>query len=140
MPALEAAADLPIHSTDFAGARSLNYRTWYDQKELIEYWVHDKRPLDVKPWPVPLKLDLDDQSKFLNLHPLQVFACWNGMSVFDAAVFVEHGIRFRVGRSDKDKDTGVMKQPTDIVSECYLTSVDMWSAGIGKIVLAPRAR
>ena len=61
------------------------------------------------------------------------------MSVFSASAFLERGIRFRWGHSDHHED-GSPKEPTDIVSECYLTSVDLWKEGMGKIVLASRSR
>jgi hypothetical protein len=61
------------------------------------------------------------------------------MAAFSPSVFLEHGIRFRGAHSDHDK-YGNVKEPSDIASECYLISVDMWKKKIGKIVLASRAR
>jgi alpha-1,3-mannosyltransferase len=105
---------------------------------LVEYF-HDGRSLDEKPIPVPLPFDPEDHGRFVSLLPLQVFSCWNGMAAFTADVFLKYGIRFRGAHSDHEVD-GSVKEPSDIASECYLASVDMWKAKIGKIVLASRAR
>ena len=113
-------------------------RPWYDKEALVKYW-HDDRPLDSKTAPQALPLDPADRAKFDALKPLQVFSCWNGMSAFSASAFLEHSIRFRWGHNDHHED-GSPKEPTDIASECYLTSVDLWKEGMGKIVLASRSR
>lgn len=72
--------------------------------------------------------------------PLQVFSCWNGATVFDAAAFLPpHNIKFRVAANDLG-DNGVPKTVTEKASECFLTSVDLWKAGMGKILIVPKAR
>ncbi|KAF8321945.1 cryptococcal mannosyltransferase 1-domain-containing protein [Cantharellus anzutake] len=118
--------------------RAMSGDPWYEHDGLVKYF-RDPRSLDEKIAPTPLPDRTEDRHRFENLMPLQVFACWNGMAAFDSSVFIEHDIRFRMGLSDHHEN-GEIKQPTDIVSECYLTSVDMWKKGIGKILLASRAR
>lgn len=113
-------------------------RTWYDRKELVSYW-HDDRPLDDRPIPQVLPHDPEDRRRFESLLPVQVFSCWNGLSAISASAFVDQNIRFRVAHSDKNYD-GTVKEPTDIASECYLLGVDLWKKGMGKLVLASRAR
>lgn len=61
------------------------------------------------------------------------------MAAFSSSVFMERNIRFREARSDYDDD-GRIKAVTEIASECYLTSVDMWKAGLGKVLLVSRSR
>ena len=104
----------------------------------MEYF-HDGRSPDEKPIPVPVPFDPEDHVRFVSLLPVQVFSCWNGMAALSPSVFLDHGIRFRGGHSDHDED-GNVKEPSDIASECYLISVDMWKKEIGKIVLASRSR
>ncbi|KAF1952166.1 hypothetical protein CC80DRAFT_181283 [Byssothecium circinans] len=61
--------------------------------------------------------------------PLQVFACWNGITVFTAKPIMEHKIKFRY-------------VPNDDKNECYqsepnLFAKDMWFHGYGKIAVVP---
>jgi Cryptococcal mannosyltransferase 1 len=126
-----------VHGSGFHRLNKLR-SPWYEQTGLVKYF-HDGRSLDEKPIPVPLPFDPEDHERFVSLLPLQVFSCWNGMAAFDPAVFLEHGIRFRGAGSDHG-GWGNVKELSDIASECYLISVDMWRKKIGKIVLASRAR
>ncbi|KAF8317701.1 hypothetical protein DL93DRAFT_528119 [Clavulina sp. PMI_390] len=118
--------------------RSISGRPWYDRENLTKYW-HDPAALDAKVPPTPLPFEPEGRERFESLRPVQVFSCWNGMAAFTASAFVEKGIRFRVAENDHHGD-GAQKKPTDIASECFLSSVDLWKAGMGKIVLASRAR
>jgi alpha-1,3-mannosyltransferase len=60
--------------------------------------------------------------------------------VFDARGFLPpHNIRFRIAQNDFDEN-GIAKTVTEKASECFLPSVDMWKAGMGKIVIIPKAR
>ncbi|PVH93164.1 glycosyltransferase family 69 protein, partial [Periconia macrospinosa] len=61
--------------------------------------------------------------------PLQVFACWNGITVFTAKPFMEKKIKFRYVPADSEK-------------ECYqaepnLFAKDMWHHGYGRIGIVP---
>jgi hypothetical protein len=70
-----------------------------------------------------------------------VFSCWNGATVFDADVFAApDGIRFRMSRVKDFDDNGQLQLYSDRVSECFLSSVDMWKHGRGKIMIVPKAR
>jgi len=70
---------------------------------------------------------------------LQVFSCWNGATVIDAAAFLPpHNIRFRTAKNDLDEH-GKAKEVTEKASECFLTSVDLWKANMGKILVVPKA-
>lgn len=113
-------------------------RPWYEHDALVDYF-HDPRPLDVKRPPTPLYDDPVNRARFTSFLPVQVFSCWNGMAAFSSTVFLDHGIRFRTAYSDHGED-GAIKEVTEIASECYLSSVDMWKAGIGKILLVSRSR
>lgn len=111
---------------------------WYEHDALIDYY-RDPRSLDVKRAPSPLYDDPENRARFLSLLPIQVFSCWNGMAAFTATAFLNHDIRFREARNDHD-DAGNVKIVTEKASECYLSSVDMWKAGLGRILLVTRAR
>ena len=92
------------------------------------------------PLPQLLPYDEADRLRFEANLPIQVFSCWNGATVIDAAAFLPpHNLRFRVAQHDLDED-GKPKEVTEAQSECFLSSVDLWKMGMGKIVLAPRAR
>lgn len=61
--------------------------------------------------------------------PVQVFACWNGITVFTAKPFMEQKIKFRFVPNDDEK-------------ECYqaepnLFAKDMWYHGYGRIGVVP---
>lgn len=58
--------------------------------------------------------------------PFQVFSCWNGITIFDAAPFTRDGVRFRSAREH----------------ECYLgepvhMDKDFWARGYGRIAVVP---
>ncbi|SGZ26514.1 BQ5605_C024g09930 [Microbotryum silenes-dioicae] len=63
--------------------------------------------------PMPLS---PDRFRLYDLQPVQVFSCWNGVTIIDADLFVnpKHALRFR---DDGD---------TDRQSECYLFCSDLW--------------
>ncbi|SCV70532.1 BQ2448_1926 [Microbotryum intermedium] len=63
--------------------------------------------------PLPLS---PDRFRLYDLRPVQVFSCWNGVTIIDADLFVNprHALRFR--------DDG----NTDRQSECYLFCSDLW--------------
>ncbi|KAI0028568.1 cryptococcal mannosyltransferase 1-domain-containing protein [Vararia minispora EC-137] len=87
----------------------------------------------------PLRDSPKDRARFENHLPLQVFSCWNGATVFDADVFAApDGIRFRMSHADIGED-GRPAAFSDKASECFLSSVDMWKAGRGKIMVVPKA-
>jgi len=58
--------------------------------------------------------------------PIQVFACWNGLTAFDAAPFTQAGVRFRTNRH----------------GECNLgepghMAKDFWARGYGRLAIVP---
>jgi hypothetical protein len=72
--------------------------------------------------------------------PLQVFSCWNGAAAFDADAFAApDGIRFRMAHADLDEE-GRPLPFSDMTSESFLSSVDMWKRGRGRIMVVPKAR
>jgi len=76
---------------------------------------------------------------FANL-PIQVFSCWNGATVFDADAFAgPDGIRFRMSHAELD-DEGRPLAVSDMASESFLSSVDMWKHGRGRIMVVPKVR
>lgn len=88
-----------------------------------------------RPLPPLLPQDPIDHTRFMGLLPLQVFSCWNGITAISASAFLPpHSIRFREAKNDPGKEA------TEKASECFLLPVDLWKAGMGKILVAPRAR
>ncbi|ODQ50383.1 hypothetical protein SAICODRAFT_31929 [Saitoella complicata NRRL Y-17804] len=73
------------------------------------------------------------QWRFRERRPFQVFSCWNGLVVMDAAPFYEHDgvdpVRFRAGNVSAGECQA---------SECELVCRDFWSHGFGKIAVIPR--
>lgn len=115
--------------------------TFYKWEELVAWYNGpDPPPGEHRKVPQLLPYDPADRERFEAGLPLQVFSCWNGATVFDAAAFLPpHNIRFRIAKNDFDEN-GVAKTVTEKASECFLTSVDMWKAGLGKILIVPKAR
>ncbi|KAL7795835.1 alpha-1,3-mannosyltransferase CMT1 [Trichoderma ceciliae] len=69
----------------------------------------------------------DTKSRFDLLRPFQVFACWNGATVFSAQPILE-GLHFRINYDQ----TGECFQ-----GEPVLFCKDMWWRGYGKIAVVP---
>jgi alpha-1,3-mannosyltransferase len=92
--------------------------------------------------PLALQDDPADRVRFEAGLPLQVFSCWNGATVLDAAAFLPpHGLRFRQSRADADPRLGgAPRNATMQASECFLSSVDLWKMGMGRIGIVPQAR
>lgn len=113
-------------------------RTFYNYEELVAWY---NGPSDQeKKVPQLLPHDPTDRERFQAGLPTQVFSCWNGATVFDATAFLPpHNIRFRIATNDLDEN-GVPKTITEKASECFLTSVDLWKVGMGKILIVPKAR
>lgn len=114
---------------------SIFSRTFYHYDEMVE-WFNGAH----KVVPRLLPHDPEDRARFEAGLPLQVFSCWNGATIFDAAAFLPpNNVRFRTAKNDIDEN-GVAKTVTEKSSECFLTSVDLWKAGMGKILIVPKAR
>jgi alpha-1,3-mannosyltransferase len=120
---------------------SFDHRTFYRYEELVEYFNGpDPPPGQSKTVPQLLPYDEADRIRMDEHLPLQVFSCWNGATVIDAAAFLHpHNIRFRTAKNDVDEH-GKAKEVTEKASECFLTSVDLWKANMGKILVVPKAR
>jgi len=98
-----------------------------------------------------LPLDARDRARFLAHAPLQVFSCWNGAALLDAAPFADaaHPLRFRVSHAadapgpdsgeEADEERAARVHAQGKASECFLPSVDLWRRGLGRILLVPRA-
>ena len=116
-------------------------RTFYRYDELVEYFNGPPAPEgQTKPVPQLLPYDEVDRVRMDELLPLQVFSCWNGATVIDANAFLQpHNIRFRTAKNDLDEH-GKSKEVTEKASECFLASVDLWKAKMGKILVVPKAR
>ncbi|KAF8603333.1 hypothetical protein BDV93DRAFT_508560 [Ceratobasidium sp. AG-I] len=116
------------------GPRGVIYDRWvirtsrgtpfYRQNELVEFFG-DPDDIELKPRPIALqeKDDKSDREALEKGDPFQVFSCWNGVTAFTA-------------HDDPESKDGA----TDKASECYLSSVDLWKAGLGRIMVVPRAR
>lgn len=116
--------------------------------------------MDSKPRPqiLPEVEDTQDRHAYEAGNPFQVFSCWNGVTAFSGkdthpirilgsepsdvclaladAFAPPTSLRFRTAHNDPDSKDGV----TDKASECYLSSVDLWKAGLGRIIVVPRTR
>ena len=83
--------------------------------------------------------DAETRERIQSALPTQVFSCWNGATAFDASVFASPtDLRFRASHGDFDEQ-GQLREITEKASECFLSSVDLWKAGLGRIVLVPKA-
>ncbi|KAB5592320.1 Alpha-1,3-mannosyltransferase CMT1 [Ceratobasidium theobromae] len=132
-----------------SGPRALIYDRWvlrtmrggpfYRQKDLIDFFAPPDDDMDSKPRPqiLPEVEDTQDRHAYEAGNPFQVFSCWNGVTAFSADAFAPPtSLRFRTAHNDPDSKDGV----TDKASECYLSSVDLWKAGLGRIIVVPRTR
>jgi alpha-1,3-mannosyltransferase len=70
--------------------------------------------------------DPESKAKFDAHQPFQVFACWNGMTVFTAAPILEREIAFRMHYEDEC-----------LQGEPQLFCKDMWFKGWGRIAAIP---
>ncbi|KAG8725343.1 capsular associated protein [Ceratobasidium sp. 395] len=130
------------------GPRGLVYDRWvlrtmrgapiYRQKDLVEFFgPPDDIELKPRPTILPEKDDEQDKAALDAGEPFQVFSCWNGMTAFTASVFASPtSLRFRTAHNDPDSKDGA----TNKASECYLSSVDLWKADLGRVLVVPRAR
>ncbi|KAG8693015.1 hypothetical protein FRC08_009376 [Ceratobasidium sp. 394] len=130
------------------GPRGLVYDRWvlrtmrgtpfYQQKELVDFFgPPDDIELKPRPRILPEEADEQDRLALETGDPFQVFSCWNGVTAFTASVFaLPTSLRFRTARNDPDSKDGV----SDKASECYLSSIDLWKAGLGRVMVVPRAR
>ncbi|KAI0311465.1 cryptococcal mannosyltransferase 1-domain-containing protein [Amylostereum chailletii] len=122
--------------------RTMTGRVFYIWEDLVA-WMYPPEDMPTTngrgTLPPLLPYDEADRARFEERLPLQVFSCWNGATVIDAEVFLEpHDVRFRIAGADLDEN-GVPKTVTEMASECFLSSVDFWKKGFGKILIAPRA-
>ncbi|KAG8729103.1 hypothetical protein FRC12_021254 [Ceratobasidium sp. 428] len=148
------------------GPRGLIYDRWvlrtmrgtpiYRQKDLVEFFGPPE-DIELKPRPKILseKDDKRDKAALDASEPFQVFSCWNGVTAFtgkrsscivSASQFIYSAIasvfapptslRFRTAHNDPNSTDGA----TNKASECYLSSVDLWKANLGRVMVVPRAR
>ncbi|KAG8729044.1 capsular associated protein [Ceratobasidium sp. 428] len=131
------------------GPRGLVYDRWvlrtmrgtpiYRQKDLVEFFGPPD-DIELKPRPKILS-EKDDERDKATLdagEPFQVFSCWNGLiySVPASVFATPTSLRFRTAHNDPNSTDGA----TDKASECYLSSVDLWKADLGRVMVVPRAR
>jgi alpha-1,3-mannosyltransferase len=70
--------------------------------------------------------DPEDHQRIMQAMPVQVYSCWNGLSVINSEPLKKHRIKFRAAKADECQ-----------TSECQLLARDFWTHGYGKIVLIP---
>ncbi|KAG9122653.1 hypothetical protein FRC07_000878 [Ceratobasidium sp. 392] len=118
--------------------RTMRGTPFYQQKELVDFFgPPDDIELKPRPRILPEQGDERDRAALEAGNPFQVFSCWNGVTAFTASVFAPPtSLRFRTTHSDPDSKDGA----SDKASECYLSSVDLWKADLGRIIVVPRAR
>ncbi|CAE6476779.1 unnamed protein product [Rhizoctonia solani] len=125
------------------GPRGLIYDRWvmrtmrgtpfYNQSDLVDFFSSDIT-YKARPEVLPSPQDALDKAALERGDPFQVFSCWNGVTAFSASAFAS--LRFRTALNDPDSKDGV----TDKASECYLSSVDLWKHGLGRVMIVPRVR
>jgi alpha-1,3-mannosyltransferase len=76
-------------------------------------------------WNHPLSRQRHDAWK-----PLQVFACWNGITAFTAKPIMEHKIKFRFVPNNAEARECYQSEPN-------LFAKDLWFHGYGKIAVVP---
>ncbi|KAI0314893.1 cryptococcal mannosyltransferase 1-domain-containing protein [Amylostereum chailletii] len=123
--------------------RTMTGQVFYRFKDVVGWmWPAANAPKfnghGILPPILPYDDSTADRLRFEAHLPLQVFSCWNGATVFDAAPFLPpYNVRFRMAQADMDH--GKPKNVTELASECFLSSVDFWKEGYGKIMIVPRA-
>ncbi|CAE6447673.1 unnamed protein product [Rhizoctonia solani] len=116
--------------------RNMRGMPFYNQSDLVEFFSSD---ITYKPRPevLPFPEDTLDKAALERGEPFQVFSCWNGVTAFSASAFAPPtSLRFRTALNDPNSKDGV----TDKASECYLSSVDLWKHGMGRVMLVPRVK
>ncbi|CAE6462568.1 unnamed protein product [Rhizoctonia solani] len=116
--------------------RTMRGTPFYNQSDLVDFFSSD---ITHKPRPevLPTPEDAQDKVALERGDPFQVFSCWNGVTAFSASVFAPPtSLRFRTALNDPESEDGV----TDKASECYLSSVDLWKHGLGRVMIVPRVR
>ncbi|CCO30253.1 Alpha-1,3-mannosyltransferase CMT1 OS=Cryptococcus neoformans var, neoformans serotype D (strain JEC21 / ATCC MYA-565) GN=CMT1 PE=1 SV=1 [Rhizoctonia solani AG-1 IB] len=116
--------------------RNMRGRPFYNYSDLVDFFSSDitKKP---RPMVLPLAEDAHDKAALEKGDPFQVFSCWNGITALSASVFAPPvSLRFRTALNDANSTDGV----TDKESECYLSSVDLWKAEMGRVMVVPRVR
>ncbi|QRV81156.1 alpha-1,3-mannosyltransferase CMT1 [Ceratobasidium sp. AG-Ba] len=113
-------------------------RPFYRQQDLVEFFGPPD-DIEQKPRPqiLPEPADSKDRLALGRGDPFQVFSCWNGVTAISASAFAPPtSLRFRTAHNDPNSKDGA----TDKASECYLSSVDLWKAGSGRVMVVPRTR
>ncbi|PRP79024.1 hypothetical protein PROFUN_13185 [Planoprotostelium fungivorum] len=98
------------------------YDTWVARDiEGNSLWTYMKEP-------IPFNLHPPSKTRFEQRLPVQVYSCWNGMLIFDAAPFRESKVTFR----DADPKKGECRE-----SEASRICKDFWIIGKGKVQMLP---
>lgn len=122
--------------------RPMSGSVLYDYNEIVDWFTEDytrEEQLAHLPQLLPDERDAATRERIQAALPTQVFSCWNGATALDASVFAPPtDLRFRTSHSDFDEH-GQPLEISEKASECFLSSVDLWKAGLGKIALVPKA-
>ncbi|PWY93410.1 hypothetical protein BO94DRAFT_532344 [Aspergillus sclerotioniger CBS 115572] len=97
-------------------SRSMSGNLFFEITHDAKYWLTQDMFFD----------DPLNQERYARHLPLQVYSCWGGMVILDAAPFVQRKLEFRDHREGECH----MGEPT-------LLAKDMWGQGMGKIVAVP---
>ncbi|VDB99758.1 unnamed protein product [Peniophora sp. CBMAI 1063] len=122
--------------------RPMSGSVLYDYNEIVDWFSSEytrEEQLAHLPQLLTDERDGPTRERIQSALPTQVFSCWNGATAFDASVFAPPtDLRFRASHGDLDEQ-GQLREVTEKASECFLSSVDLWKAGLGKIALVPKA-
>ncbi|GAA5998571.1 glycosyltransferase family 69 protein [Rhodotorula paludigena] len=102
------ASGYPLLFYDLWVARDMQGLPFYEIKQPGGHWT----------LPSPVMPLSDSRFRYDSLLPTQVYSCFNGITVLDAALFeAPHSLRFRADISGTDEH-----------SECFLLCSDIWKA------------
>ncbi|RDK47080.1 hypothetical protein M752DRAFT_69607 [Aspergillus phoenicis ATCC 13157] len=97
-------------------SRSMSGNLFFEITHDARYWLTQDMFFDDQP----------NQQRYARKLPVQVYSCWGGMVILDAAPFVQRKLEFR---NHKEGECH-MGEPT-------LLAKDMWGQGLGKILAVP---
>ena len=85
----------------------------------------------------PYFINKEAQEQYINKKPIRIFSCWNGIISFNASVFKNKNLEFRVeplNEENNEKEINKLKTNIDVKyeSECTNFHIDMESLGFKK--------
>lgn len=153
---------LPLLSPD----QALTIRAEWVTRDKMGATFYHKKEWETRVDPPIFPDNAGDRKRWDHQLPVQMSSCWNGIAVvrrlvvlflrqlgclnetqFSAEAFLPpHSLAFRTSHHTS-AHSEVRRRCFDIVrtgswndAQCLLISIDLWKAGLGRIVMTPRAR